>query len=59
LICPLATRLKSKTMAAWLRFGKKTIRPPRAPRAVAARDERKGRELVMRDGDKEVVMGLP
>ena len=40
----------------WLRFGKKTIRPPRAPRAVAARDERKGRELVMRDGDKEFVM---
>jgi hypothetical protein len=40
----------------WLGFGKKTIRSPRAPRTAAARHERKGRELVVRDGDEEFAM---
>ena len=35
----------------WRGFGKKTLRPPRAARAVAAHDERKGRELGVGDGD--------
>ena len=41
----------------WLGFGKKkTIRPPRAPRAAATRRERKGPALVVRDGDEEFVI---
>jgi hypothetical protein len=40
----------------WLGFGKRTLRSRRVPRAVAARDERKGRELVVRDGAKQFVM---
>jgi hypothetical protein len=38
----------------WLGFGK--TRPPRAPRVPAARQERKGRALVVRDGDEKFVM---
>jgi hypothetical protein len=40
----------------WLGFEKKkTIRPARAPRAAVARQVRKGRALVVRDGDAEFV----
>jgi len=40
----------------WLEFGKKLRQPSPPPRAVAARDEPRGRERMLRDGKEEFVI---